>query len=140
MPGRSLPSRLPRYYDRFRSPDAHHFAIDSQDPKDLFLGIATLYFGFTIRNAVWIVVSAALFHTRSIEEASLSSPSTKATLLEVVGISEKRKMIGNNRLRAVLLGYDEAVTQTLYLPLGLCAATIVESVFSEWQSVKKKHA
>ncbi|KAH8204171.1 hypothetical protein TruAng_001723 [Truncatella angustata] len=110
------------------------------DPKDLSSGIATLYFAFTIGNAVWIVVSAAPFHTRQIEEASLSSPSTTATLLEGVGLSKIRKIIGNNRLRAVLLGCNEAVTKTLYLPLRLCAATIVESVFSEWQSVKKKHA
>ncbi|KAH6658708.1 major facilitator superfamily domain-containing protein [Truncatella angustata] len=106
--------------------------------KDLSTGLATLYFGATMGNAVWIVVSAALFQNRLIEEVAYFSPSTNATLLKGAGLSEIRKIVGNDRLRDVLLGYDEAVTQTLYLPLGLCAATIVGSIFTEWHSVKKK--
>ena len=63
-----------------------------------------------------------------------------ATLLEHAGLSEIRDIIGSDRLRDVLLGYDEAVTQTLYLPVGLTVATIVGSVFTEWHSVKAKQS
>lgn len=109
-------------------------------PKDLPIGLATLYFGAAMGNAVWIVVSAALFQNRLIAEVSAYSPTTNATLLEGAGLSEIRGIIGSDRLRDVLLGYDKAVTQTLYLPVGLAVATIVGSAFTEWQTVKKKKA
>ena len=49
-----------------------------------------------------------------------------------------RKIIGADRLKNVLFGYNEAVVQTLYLPLGLGLLTIVGSMFTEVKSVKKK--
>lgn len=108
--------------------------------EDVATGLATLFFGATMGNAVWIVVSAALFQNRLITEVSSLSPSLNTTLLESAGLSEIRKIVGDDRLRDVLLGYDEAVTQTLYLPLGLCVATGIGSLFTEWHSVKKKQA
>jgi len=42
-------------------------------------------------------------------------------------------------LKDVLFGYNEAVIQTLYLPLGLALLTIVGSIFMEIKSVKKKN-
>ncbi|KAK9777072.1 putative Major facilitator superfamily domain-containing protein [Seiridium cardinale] len=107
-------------------------------PADLSIGIASLYFGATMGNAVWIVVSAALFQNRLVAEVASHSPTTNATLLENAGLSQIRKAVGEERLRDVLLGYDTAVTQTLYLPVGLCVATVIGSALAEWQSVKKK--
>ena len=55
-----------------------------------------------------------------------------------MGLSDLPGVIGRKRLRDVLLGYDEAVTQTLYLPVALAVLTIVGSVAIERRSVKKK--
>ncbi|KAI1860003.1 uncharacterized protein JN550_011687 [Neoarthrinium moseri] len=109
-------------------------------PKDLPLGIACTAFGSTMGNAIWMVVSAALFQNRLIAEVSQYSPSTNATLLGSAGLSGIRDTVGSDRLRDVLLGYDEAITQTLYLPVALCVATILGSAFTEWHSVKKKQS
>lgn len=105
---------------------------------DLPLGIASLAFGATMGSAVWIVVSAALFQNRLAAEMAIYSPTINSSLLDNVGLSDIRSIVGSDRLRDVLLGYDEAVTQTLYLPVGLCVATILGSALFEWQSVKKK--
>ena len=105
---------------------------------DLPIGMATAAFGNTLANAVWIVVSAALFTNRLIDEMSIHSPAVNATELENVGLSDIRAIVGSARLHDVLLGYNTAVIQTLYLPVGLTVATIVGSAFMEWHSVKKK--
>jgi hypothetical protein len=109
-------------------------------PQDLPIGIASLYFGSTMGNAIWIAISAALFHNRLIAEVANYSPAANATLLENAGLSDIRALVGGDRLRDILLGYDEAVTQTLYLPVALCAATVVGSAFMEWSSVKEKQS
>lgn len=106
--------------------------------KDLPLGVAMLGFGATMGNAIWIVVSAALFQNRLLVEVSGRSPVTNATLFEHGGLSEIRDLVGDDRLKDVLLGYDAAVTQTLYLPVGLTVATIIGTVSTDWQPTKKK--
>ena len=106
--------------------------------KDLPIGIATNTFGATMGNAVWIVVSATLFQNRLVSEIAARSPSVNATQLSHAGLSDISNIVGSDRLRDVLLGYDEAVTQTLYLPVGLAVATILGSLSMEWRSMKKK--
>lgn len=108
--------------------------------KDLPIGIAAIVFGANMGNAIWIVVSAALFRSRLLSEIATHSPSVNATVLSHAGLSEIADIVGNDRLRDVLLGYDEAVTQTLYLPVGLAVATILGSSLLEWHPMKKKEA
>lgn len=109
-------------------------------PNDLPIGIAAIVFGANMGNAIWIVVSAALFKSRLVSEIATHSPSVNATVLSQAGLSEISKIVGGDRLRDVLLGYDEAVTQTLYLPVGLTIATILGSAFLEWHPIKKNEA
>ncbi|KAI1362035.1 major facilitator superfamily domain-containing protein [Xylaria arbuscula] len=103
---------------------------------DLSVGVAITGFGATLGSAVWIVVSTAVFHSRLTTEIAQHSPSVNSTLLESAGLSEIRNIVGSDRLRDVLLGYDEALVQTLYLPVGLAVASIVGSALLEWRSVK----
>ncbi|KAI1845673.1 hypothetical protein JX265_005363 [Neoarthrinium moseri] len=106
--------------------------------EDLPMAIAATGFGGLIGNAVWIVVSTSLFQSRLAAEIALRVPSVDTAQIEKAGLSQIRDIVGTERLGDVLLGYDEAVTQTLYLPVGLTAATLIGSVFTEWHSVKKK--
>ena len=85
-------------------------------------------------------MSATLFQNRLVAEIANHSPSVNATLLENAGLSNIRAIVGSERLRDVLLGYDKAVTQTLYLPVGLTVATVIASALGEWHSVKKKQS
>src|ERR1700753_937952 len=91
---------------------------------DLPIGMAISGFASTLASSIWIVVSATLFTNRLADEISTYSPSINATQLENVGLSDVRAIVGSARLGDVLLGYDKAVTQTLYLPVGLAVATI----------------
>ncbi|KAI0140528.1 major facilitator superfamily domain-containing protein [Xylariaceae sp. FL1272] len=105
---------------------------------DLPIALAVNLFGATLGNAVWIVVSSSIFHSRLVAEVTARDPSANVTLLEKAGLSEIREIVGRDRLRDVLLGYDAAVAQTLYLPVGLAAATVIGAVLMDWRSIKAK--
>jgi MFS family permease len=108
--------------------------------KDVPIGIAVLGFGGGMGSALFLAVSAALFQNRLVEEIHHYSPSTNTTQIEHVGLSDIRKVIGGDRLRDVLLGYDKAVVQTLYLPVALMVLSIIGPAVMEWRSVKKKQS
>lgn len=91
-------------------------------------------------SALWICASSTLFNERLVEEVARSAPGINGTALEGVGLSDIREYIGMEKLRDVLTGYNEAVVQTLYLPLALGVLTIIGSVAMERKSIKKKQA
>ena len=107
-------------------------------PKDISLGVSVLALGAGLGSSAFIATSATLFQNRLAVEIAKHSPGTNTTTLEDHGLSDLRKIIGADRLKDVLFGYNEAVVQTLYLPLGLGLLTIVGSMFTEVKSVKKK--
>ncbi|KXJ85579.1 major facilitator superfamily domain-containing protein [Microdochium bolleyi] len=126
-------------------------------PADLPMGVALLGFGATMGSAVWIVVSAALFQGRLAVElgtalgsggggvyggggSGMADNITQTILTGEIGLSEIRELVGEDRLRDVLLGYDEALTQTMYLPLALTVAMVLGALCVEWKSVKRKQS
>jgi hypothetical protein len=108
--------------------------------SDLSIAVAITAFGATLGNAVWVVVSTTLFQSRLNAELASFSSLVNITQIENAGLSEIRNLVGGDRLRDVLLGYDEAVAQTLYLPVGLAVAAILGSALTEWHSVKAKES
>lgn len=107
-------------------------------PKDIPIGNAIMTFGGGLGSSLFISASSALFQNRLVDELQKHSNLTNVTTLEKAGLSGIRKVIGSDRLGDVLLGYDAAVTQTLYLPLALAVLSLGGSLAMEWRSVKKK--
>jgi len=107
-------------------------------PKEVSIALGVLTFGAGIGASLFVATSATLFQSRLAEEVSKYAPGTNVTALEHAGLSDIRNTVGSDRLKEVLFGYNEAVVQTLYLPVGLALLTIVASAFTEIKSVKKK--
>ena len=107
-------------------------------PTDVSIGGAIVLFGGGMGSALWICASATLFQNRLVDEVEKHSPATNGTALEAVGLSEIRDHLGSDRLLEVLSGYNEAVVQTLYMPLALSILTILGSLAMERRSIKKK--
>ncbi|KAK5078882.1 hypothetical protein LTR64_002700 [Lithohypha guttulata] len=109
-------------------------------PKEVSIGGAILGFGAGMGSAVFSSATAVLFQGRLRDEISRSAPGTNVTTIEHAGLSDIRRTIGPDRLKYVLVGYDKAVIQTLYIPLGLTLLTILGTGLTEWRSIKKKQA
>lgn len=108
--------------------------------EDVSLGGAILTFGAGMGSSLWICASATLFQDRLANEIKLSSPGTNVDELQKAGLSKMRESIGPERLKSVLGGYENAVIQTLYIPLALAVLTIVGSLAMERKSIKKKQS
>jgi MFS family permease len=108
--------------------------------KEVSMGMAVLAFGGGMGSALFLAVSASLFQKRLVDEVHKFAPMANTTRIEDVGLSDIRKVIGGDRLRDVLLGYDKAVTQTLYLPVLLMVLSFIGPAVVEWRSVKKKQS
>ncbi|KAK9233821.1 major facilitator superfamily domain-containing protein [Lipomyces kononenkoae] len=104
------------------------------------IGLAIVSFASQLGPVLFISASTTLFQNRLDAEISQLAPGTNITSLEHMGLSDIRTYIGGDRLRDVLLGYDKAVTQTLYLPLALTCLTVVATVAMERVSIKKKQS
>lgn len=108
--------------------------------QDVSIGTAIVGFGGGMGSALWIVASATLFDNRLVAEIEKYSPATNVTGLEAAGLSGMRKYIGSQRLKAALTGYDQAVDQTLYMPMALGILTLVGTLGMELRSMKKKQS
>ena len=85
--------------------------------KDVSIGAAIIGFGAGMGSSLWICASATLFQKRLVDEVDKYSPGTNGTNIESLGLSGLREHIGKDRLQQVLSGYNEAVIQTLYMPM-----------------------
>jgi len=108
--------------------------------EDISIGTAVITFGAGLGSALFVSASSTLFNNRLVNEIRNYSPSTNATALEAVGLSDIRTYIGSEKLKTVLSGYNQAVVQTLYMPLALGILTIVGAVAMERRSIKKKQS
>lgn len=109
--------------------------------RDVSTGLAVTGFAGGLGSSFFISVSSTLFQNRLAAEVERYAPGTNATAaFDHGGLADVREHIGADRLRDVLLGYDKAVVQTLYLPVALAALTVVGSLAMERRSVKKKQS
>ncbi|EXL92992.1 major facilitator superfamily domain-containing protein [Fusarium oxysporum II5] len=108
--------------------------------EDVSLGGAVITFGAGMGSALWICASATLFQDRLSKEIQDAAPGTNTTRIQEAGLSKLRESIGPERLKSVLSGYENAVVQTLYIPLALALLSIVGAVAMERKSIKKKRS
>ncbi|OJJ46858.1 hypothetical protein ASPZODRAFT_65782 [Penicilliopsis zonata CBS 506.65] len=108
--------------------------------KDVATGISITGLAGGMGSALFISASATLFQTRLQAEVAQYAPGTNVTAFVDGGLDHVREYIGGNRLQSVLLGYDKAVMQTLYMPVALGGLTLLGSLAMERKSVKKKAA
>jgi hypothetical protein len=104
--------------------------------KDIAVGAAFNGFAGALASSLFISVSATLFQSRLFVELEQYAPETNTTIFEG-GLADVRQKIGPAKLGTVLAGYDEAVVQTLYIPVALAVSSLLASVIMERTSVKK---
>lgn len=108
------------------------------DPKEVSIGMSIVVFGQGIGPAIMITAAQTIFQSRLKSNLQQVAPGVNATSVENLGLTGLRQQIGGDALQKALLGYDEAVTQTLYLPVALTCLMLLGAVGMEWRSVKKK--
>lgn len=101
------------------------------------MAISVVQFGQGIGPAIFISVAQSIFTERLSTDMAQYAPGTNSTTIQDMGLRDLRNHIGPKRLEKVLLGYDKAIMQTLYLPVALTALSLVATLGMEWRSVKR---
>ena len=108
--------------------------------KDVAMAIAVVQFGQGVGTAIAITLAQTIFTNRLTSDVGQYASGLNATSLESMGLSDLRSHLGGDgeKLEKVLLGYDKAVIQTLYLPVALISLAVVGTAGMEWRSVKRR--
>lgn len=110
------------------------------DPREVSIGTALTGFGGGMGSALFISAAATLFQGRLADEISKTAPGTNTTELSHTGLSDIRALIGPDRLKDILSGYNRATVETSYMALALALLTLIGSASMGWPSVKKKQS
>jgi len=109
-------------------------------PADIALGIAACQFAQSFGPALVVPAAQTLFTGRLKMDLAAAAPGLNATGLETMGLSDLKDHVSANQLSGTLMGFDGAITQTLFLPLALACLTLAGTVSMEWKSVKQKRS
>jgi MFS family permease len=105
--------------------------------KEVSIGFAILQFGLLMGPGLLLSTSAAIFTDRLNAEILAHSPSTNITSIDNMGLTDIRNILGGDLLGNALAGYNEALVQTMYLPLSISCASIIGCIAIERRSIKK---
>jgi hypothetical protein len=113
---------------------------------DTPLAIAVVMFAQNLGPALFVPVAQTIFESRLDDylakffDPSNNPAGSKGTSIDNMGLLNLRQIVPVAELPAALLGFDRAVTQTFFLPVGLACATVIGTVGMEWRSLKVKNS
>lgn len=109
---------------------------------DVSMGQNIIVFAQNFGPALFITVAQSLFNSRLVSNLEEKVPGIglNGTALSTLGVSEIKKLVPAGELSEMLSAYDDAISQMLYLVVGLTCLTMVGSLTMEWRSVKEKRS
>lgn len=106
--------------------------------EDVPLGLSVMLFAQSFGPAVAIAIAQVLFTNQLSTNLSGLVPGLSPASIENNGLTAIVTSVPPAKVQEILIGVDESLIQTWYLPVGLACATIVGSLLIEWRSVKLK--
>lgn len=120
----------------FQSPQV---AVQTTLPdEDASMGLNIIVFAQNFGPALSVSLAQSLFSSRLISTLKVYAPDISSDAMKTMGLSDIKNLVPASELQEALLGYNEAITQTFYLSVGLTCLTMVGSLSMEWRSVKEK--
>ena len=107
-------------------------------PTDAPLGIAAIIFAQNFGAALFVPVAQTIFQGRLGRYLEEYVPGLDGGALANMGLLDLKQYVGSEELGRALLGYDKAVTRTLFLPIALTYASLLGALGMEWGSVNVK--
>ncbi|OCK94728.1 putative efflux pump antibiotic resistance protein [Cenococcum geophilum 1.58] len=107
---------------------------DSEIP----VGVALMNLFQMLGGAIFIAVSQNIFQNNLKSDIHRLFPSFDARKIFDVGATGLSSLFNEQQLDQVLPVYCKAITRTFYIVAGLCAASIIGALGTEWKSIKKK--
>ena len=87
---------------------------------------------------MFISVGQNIFTNRLITNLATNVPSLDPSIVLKTGATSLRSAVNTGSIKAVLIAYNDAVTQTFYVSLAMASFSIIGALGIEWKSVKGK--
>lgn len=107
--------------------------------EDVPSGTALVMFAQTLGGAIFVSVAQNVFQNQLFHNIEKYAPGADAAKLVSAGATMLRSVVQSGPiLHQVLVAYNQAITQTFYVAVGMGALSLIGPIFIEWLSVKGK--
>lgn len=103
--------------------------------KDVTIGVALMFFFQGLGGAIWLSVGEVVF-TNSLVKNLKGIAGVTPELIVHTGATDLRTIVPPQYLDAVLVAYNRAIMDTLYIAVGTAALSIIAGLTMEWRNVK----
>ncbi|KAL4811155.1 putative efflux pump antibiotic resistance protein [Aspergillus unguis] len=108
-------------------------------PGDTVMAIAMLCFLQMLSSSVALSLAQTVFHSRLVANLAHSVPSVDSALVEQgATLLRDGDRVPADLLPSVLQAYSEAVSQTFYVGVAMCALSLLGSASMQWKRVPGK--
>jgi MFS family permease len=105
------------------------------EKKDVTIGVALMFFFQGLGGAIWLSASEVVF-TNSLVKNLKGIAGITPELITHTGATDLRTIVLPQYLDAVLVAYNRAIMDTLYIAVGTAAISIIAGLTMEWRNVK----
>jgi MFS family permease len=103
--------------------------------KDVMTGIALMFFFQGLGGAVFLSIGEVVF-ANSLVKYLEGAPGVTAGEIVHTGATDLRNIVEPQFLGAVLVAYNKAIRDTLYIAVATAAVTIFSGLTMEWKNLK----
>ena len=105
------------------------------DKKDVTTGVALMFFFQGLGGAIWLSVGEVVF-TNSLVRNLQGVPGVTTELIVHTGATDLRTIVQPQYLDAVLVAYNRAIMDTIYIAVATAAISIISGLTMEWKNIK----
>ena len=103
--------------------------------KDVMTGVALMFFFQGLGGSIWLSVGEVVF-TNSLVKYLQDVPGVTVEEIVHTGATDLRSIVEPQFLNAVLVAYNKAIRNTLYIAAATAAVTIFSGLTMEWKNLK----
>lgn len=104
--------------------------------QDVSIGLSIINLANFLGSTVFVAVGQALLQSKLVKSLKPILPDADLSEISSSGATSIRDNATGDQLRAVLVGYNDAIRFVWYLALGLACLVLLASFGMEWRSVK----
>lgn len=114
-------------------------AVQTVLPKnDIPIGTAIIMFSQTLGGALFISVGQNVFSNQLVRNLQAVVPDLDPRIVTLTGATAIKEVVEERFLKGVLIAYNDALTQTLYVSVATACLSLVGAAFVQWKSMKGK--
>lgn len=106
--------------------------------SDIPIGTAIIMFSQTLGGALFISVGQNVFTNSLAKNLAAAVPDLDPSIVTRIGATAIKQVVEPRFLDGVLVAYNEALVQTLYVSVATATLSIVGAAFVQWKSMKGK--